>query len=139
MAMGSISEPWPAGSLGIRCSSCVSIALWLEARRTPPLIRSEPTRRISVAPCHTLAWAPRCASEWHHPCFTTFSAMKIEDYAIIGDTCTAALVGRNGSIDWLCVPRFDSGACFAALLGTREHGRWLLAPTDPDARSQRSY
>jgi GH15 family glucan-1,4-alpha-glucosidase len=54
---------------------------------------------------------------------------KIEDYALIGDLQTAALVERHGSIDWLCFPRFDSGACFAALLGEPEHGRWLLAPT----------
>ena len=55
---------------------------------------------------------------------------RIEDYALIGDCHTAALVGRGGSIDWLCIPRFDSGACFAALLGTPEQGRWQLAP-DP--------
>jgi GH15 family glucan-1,4-alpha-glucosidase len=55
----------------------------------------------------------------------------IEDYALIGDTHTAALVARDGSLDWLCLPRFDSGACFAALVGTPENGRWLLAPAGP--------
>jgi GH15 family glucan-1,4-alpha-glucosidase len=55
-------------------------------------------------------------------------ASRVEDYAMIGDLGSAALVGRDGSIDWLCWPRFDSDACFAALLGTPEHGRWQLAP-----------
>ena len=64
---------------------------------------------------------------------------RIEDYALIGDCETAALVGRDGSIDWLCWPRFDSGACFAALLGSAENGRWLIAPADPGARVARRY
>ena len=65
--------------------------------------------------------------------------LRIEDYALIGDCQTAALVGRDGSIDWLCLPRFDSGACFAALLGGPEHGRWLLAPRAPGQRVTRAY
>ena len=65
--------------------------------------------------------------------------LRIEDYALIGDTRTAALVGRDGSIDWLFVPRFDSAACFAALLGDREHGRWRLAPSAEVTRVERRY
>ncbi len=65
--------------------------------------------------------------------------MNIEDYGIIGDTQTVALVGRNGSIDWLCLPRFDSGACFAALLGTEEHGFWKIAPVEPIIAIRRRY
>ncbi|MFN4258549.1 MAG: glycoside hydrolase family 15 protein [Gemmataceae bacterium] len=65
--------------------------------------------------------------------------LLIEDYALIGDCQTAALVGRDGSIDWLCFPRFDSGACFAALLGQPEHGRWLVAPAEPVRAITRSY
>jgi GH15 family glucan-1,4-alpha-glucosidase len=64
--------------------------------------------------------------------------LPLEDYALIGDTHTAALVGRDGSIDWLCLPRFDSGACFAALVGGPEHGRWLLAPSAL-SRTRRAY
>ena len=59
-------------------------------------------------------------------------ALPIEDYALIGDRHTAALVGRDGSVDWLCLPRFDSSACFAALLGDPGHGRWLIGPADPE-------
>jgi GH15 family glucan-1,4-alpha-glucosidase len=56
-------------------------------------------------------------------------AERIEDYAIVGDLQTVALIGRSGSVDWLCFPRFDSGAVFSALLGSSEHGRWLIAPS----------
>ena len=66
-------------------------------------------------------------------------ALRIEDYGLIGDSQTAALVGRDGSIDWLCLPRFDSPACFAALLGRPEHGRWLMAPAGAVRRTRREY
>ena len=64
---------------------------------------------------------------------------RIEDYALISDCATAALVGSNGSMDWLPLPRFDSPACFAALLGEAEHGRWLIAPAGPITRVERRY
>ncbi len=66
-------------------------------------------------------------------------SLKIEDYAMIGDCQTAALIGRDGSLDWLCWPRFDSGACFARILGDEGNGRWLLAPADLKAKVTRSY
>jgi GH15 family glucan-1,4-alpha-glucosidase len=66
-------------------------------------------------------------------------ALPIEDYGMIGDCETAALVGRDGSIDWLCWPRFDSAACFAALLGTPENGRWLIAPKHTPLDVRRRY
>lgn len=65
--------------------------------------------------------------------------MRIEDYAVVGDTQTIALVGRSGSVDWLCFPRFDSGACFSALLGTPDHGRWLIAPCGDVKQTRRRY
>jgi GH15 family glucan-1,4-alpha-glucosidase len=66
-------------------------------------------------------------------------SLPIEDYALLGDTRTAALVSKEGSIDWLCLPRFDSAACFAALLGDARHGRWSIAPARGAQRATRRY
>ena len=65
--------------------------------------------------------------------------LKIEEYALIGDFHTAALVGMDGSIDWLCFPRFDGGACFCALLGGSEHGYWQIEPAEPVYSVTRRY
>ena len=66
-------------------------------------------------------------------------ALRIEDYGLIGDRHTAAQVGIDGSIDWLCLPRFDSSACFASLLGTEENGRWRIAPAGDVVTTTRRY
>ena len=66
-------------------------------------------------------------------------ASRIEDYAMLGDCETSALVARDGSVDWLCWPRFDSGACFAALLGEPKNGRWLIGPVRPLGEPIRRY
>jgi GH15 family glucan-1,4-alpha-glucosidase len=114
---------------------------WLAARRgvlaamnrlrarfgRPPLLLDRPAGEVG----------PRSRSDWTEELGTM--PLRIEDYALVGNCETAALVGRDGSIDWLCVPRFDSPACFAALLGTPEHGRWLLAPAAPVRAVRRRY
>jgi hypothetical protein len=64
---------------------------------------------------------------------------RIADYAFLGDLHTGILVSCQGSVDWCCFPRFDSAACFAALLGAPDHGRWLMAPVDPASRSSRLF
>ena len=64
---------------------------------------------------------------------------RIEDYALVGDLQTVGLIGRSGSVDWLCFPRFDSGSCFSALLGSSEDGRWLIAPRAGGPATERRY
>src|SRR3954468_18850673 len=102
-------------------------------------------RRRSRGPSKTGVWTSYdMAQPYRRGCgrrriLSASMPLRIEDYALIGDTQTAALVGCDGSIDWLCLPRFDSGACFAALLGGEEHGRWLLAPAGEVRRVERRY
>jgi GH15 family glucan-1,4-alpha-glucosidase len=106
-----------------------------------PAARGARDKRVPVAKAeqsvgHSIGLVPSGGME---PIAGTDLPLAIEDYALIGDCTTAALVGRNGSIDWLCWPRFDSPACFAALLGSSEHGRWRICPVDPTARVSRAY
>jgi GH15 family glucan-1,4-alpha-glucosidase len=106
-----------------------------------PAARDARDKRVPVAKAeqsvgHSIGLVPSGGME---PIAGTDLPLAIEDYALIGDCTTAALVGRNGSIDWLCWPRFDSPACFAALLGSSEHGRWRICPVDPTARVSRAY
>ena len=96
-----------------------------------PSVRGRPSR--CLGPSHQPTWADS-SRVCKTPHDSHSLSLRIEDYGLIGDTRTAALVGRNGSIDWLCLPQFDSGACFAALLGESRHGRWQIAPPQRSAR-----
>src|ERR1700754_297339 len=91
-------------------------------------------RRRSRAPRVTRANKSRPARGEKGP-----ARVRIEDYGLIGDMQSAALVGRDGSVDWLCLPRFDSASCFAALLGDERHGQWRLAPAGGARASSRRY
>ncbi len=96
--------------------------------------QKEPHRPMHPASVHDVP-----CSEQNDGAANLSCAAPIEDYALIGDCHTAALIGNTGSIDWLCWPRFDSAACFAALLGTPENGRWRIAPADAPTRVTRHY
>src|SRR5208282_839484 len=94
-------------------------------------------RRAASAPAGSTAADTH--SEREHVVTSYPPPPPIEDYALIGDCRTAALVSKDGSIDWLCWPRFDSPACFAALLGSPDNGRWRIAPAEPPVRVTRRY
>jgi hypothetical protein len=100
----------------------------------------ELTREVYLGDCHST----HPEEGWEQngvPSCGTGGAManRIEDYAVIGNCETIALVGRDGSVDWLGLPRFDSAACLASLLGEPQHGRWLIAPTEKEPRVTRRY
>src|SRR5947208_13140316 len=109
--------------------------LWVHSS-TRSVSASRRTTRPSGRPSPSCGWrSSSCRRRGERPQMTS----RIEQYALVGDTQTAALVGDDGSIDWLCVPRFDSGACFAALLGDDSHGRWQIAPAGEVTRTERRY
>jgi hypothetical protein len=118
----------------VATASPVAVAMGLEARRAPH--ERAPVTQTKQRLGQSIGLVPITGIE---PAVKTDLPLAIEDYALIGDCTTAALVGRNGSIDWLCWPRFDSTACFSALLGTSEHGRWRICPVDSTARVSRAY
>src|SRR5689334_6884718 len=89
---------------------------------TPSTLPGRPVERGYIHPTHRKA---------------TAMPLPLEDYALVGNGRTAALIGRDGSIDWLCLPRFDAPACFAALLGDPGNGRWRIAPCDAQGQARR--
>src|SRR5262249_35820723 len=119
---------------------------------TPGRMRSARRATRTCASCRAVSptssachWS-RCAAGWRGwkderspgiACWRFTVPLRTEDYALIGDCLSCALVSRTGSIDWACLPYFDSPACFAALLGTEEHGYWRIAPRDGEPVSRR--
>ena len=107
------------------------------ARRVHRAVPSRPANRFSCERFSPNCPSPCCKAPMHR---SPAPIMKIEDYGIIGDMHTMALVGLNGSIDWLCVPRFGSDACFAALLGEENNGCWKICPAEESVtRTRRCY
>ena len=96
-------------------------------------------RRSGQCPFGVALGFPLSLKKEHLSLPGSFMSCPIEDYGMIGDCQTAALVAKNGSIDWLCLPRFDSPACFAALLGTRDNGRWQICPAEEPTAIKRRY
>src|SRR5215469_9582275 len=101
-----------------------------------------PDKRSGCSERQNIGDANTCTCPWQiHPIIQRGKTMasKIEDYGLIGNTFTAALVSRSGSVDWLCAPRFDSDACFAAIIGYDQHGRWSLRPAATVRENRQRY
>src|SRR5437763_3641292 len=125
-----------AASTPIRRAPTKAIAIVAMSVVSLGIVASECSRREERGPSYSAGGGP---ADRLVPILPCTRSMRIEDYALVGDCETGALIGRDGSIDWLCWPRFDSGACFAALLGNPEHGRWRIAPRGVIARVERRY
>src|SRR3546814_4723226 len=136
---------------GARTSSCPRAGSSSRDVRSPdaPRMRRVVVSAAMAPPNHTPhdpgeAVVAKAGARWRLPSDSDAERMPgmpepIEDYALLSNCRTAALVSRSGSVDWLCLPRYDSGSVFAALLGDESHGRWGLRPTDPTARAHRRY
>ena len=120
------------------CPPCLAFNMWVEGEFGRTTLRLSGVPNTRARRCNKDATLSITLIIWLAQ-MGVDSPLRIEEYAIIGDCTTAALVGLNGSIDWLCWPRFDTAACFAALLGTADHGRWLIGPSSTSTHTHRAY